>query len=213
MKKLKLTKVIASSLIVASVLALNPIGASASWRQDSTGWWYTEGNSWSTGWRQINGSWYYFNSDGYMAHDTTIGGYKLDSNGAWIIPTPTVTTTTTTTAKKEYNIIGQWNGIYTASQGETNLKLVINSVDDNGAVDAVFKFSPTTLNYTVPSGSFKMKGMYYKDTNVIQLEGAEWINKPANYEMVNMAGNIDITKNQFNGKIANVGTFNLQKAN
>ena len=34
MKKLKLTKVIASSLIVASVLALNPIGASASWKSN-----------------------------------------------------------------------------------------------------------------------------------------------------------------------------------
>ena len=34
MKKLKLTKVIASTLVVASVLALNPIGASAEWKQN-----------------------------------------------------------------------------------------------------------------------------------------------------------------------------------
>ena len=84
MKKLKLTKVIASSLIVASVLALNPIGASAEWKQDTTGWWYTEGSSWATGWKLIDGNWYYFNSDGYMAHDTTIDGCKLGSDGAWI---------------------------------------------------------------------------------------------------------------------------------
>lgn len=212
---MKLTKIMASILITVSVLTLNPIGASAAWRQDSTGWWYTEGNSWATGWRNINGSWYYFYSDGYMAHDTNIGGYKLDSNGAWIVSTPTASTET---AKKGYNIIGQWNGTYTASQGETNLKLVINSVDDNGGVDAVFNFSPTTLNYTVPSGSFKMKGIYYKDTNVIQLKGVEWINKPVNYEMVNIAGNIDTAKNQINGKINNFealifGTFQLQKVN
>jgi len=84
MKKLKLTKIIASTLVVASVLTLNPIGASASWRQDSNGWWNTEGNSWSVGWREIDGKWYYFNSNGYMTHDTIIDGYKLGSDGAWI---------------------------------------------------------------------------------------------------------------------------------
>jgi len=88
MKKLKLTKVIASALVVASVLALNPIGASASWKQNSTGWWYTEGSSWATGWRLINKNWYYFYSDGYMAHDTTIDGYYLNGSGAWTNSTP-----------------------------------------------------------------------------------------------------------------------------
>jgi len=68
MKKLKLTKVIASTLIAASVLALNPIGANAEWRQDAKGWWYTEGRSWAEGFRVIDGSLYYFDSKGYMAH-------------------------------------------------------------------------------------------------------------------------------------------------
>jgi len=84
MKNLKLTKIIASTLVVASVLALNPIGASASWRQDSNGWWNTEGSSWSVGWRNIDKKWYYFNSNGYMAHDTIADGYKLGSDGSWI---------------------------------------------------------------------------------------------------------------------------------
>lgn len=41
MKKFKLTKLIASTLVAISVVALNPIGVSAEWRQDSTGWWYS----------------------------------------------------------------------------------------------------------------------------------------------------------------------------
>ncbi|BCZ46016.1 hypothetical protein psyc5s11_20830 [Clostridium gelidum] len=82
--KLKLTKVIASTLVVASILALNPIGASASWKQNGTGWWYTEGSSYSTGWKEIDGNWYYFYSDGYMAKDKTIDGYYLNASGAWI---------------------------------------------------------------------------------------------------------------------------------
>ena len=94
MKKLKLTKVIAGTLIAASVLALNPIGASAEWKKNSTGWWYTEGSSWNTGWKLIDGSWYYFYSDGYMAKDTTINGYYLNSSGAWTNFTPTGTKVT-----------------------------------------------------------------------------------------------------------------------
>ena len=37
-----------------------------------------------TGWFKDGSNWYYLNSDGTMAHDTTIEGYKLGSNGTWI---------------------------------------------------------------------------------------------------------------------------------
>jgi len=84
MKKLELTSIMTCILVVASVLALNPIEASAEWKQDSNGWWNTEGSSWSVGWRQIDGKWYYFGQDGYMVHDTTIDGYNIGSDGTWI---------------------------------------------------------------------------------------------------------------------------------
>lgn len=104
MKKLKLTKIIVNSLLIVSTLSLTPIGVNAEWKQNNIGWWYTEGNSWSINWRLIDGKWYYFdqngymqigwiqdnngkwyylNSDGSMAHDTTIDGYTLGSDGAW----------------------------------------------------------------------------------------------------------------------------------
>lgn len=84
MKKIKSTKLIASSLMVASVLALNPIAASAEWKQNNTGWWYTDESSVATGWKMIEGNWYYFNSNGYMEHDIVIDGCQLGSNGVWI---------------------------------------------------------------------------------------------------------------------------------
>ena len=84
MKRLKLIKIIANSLVVASVLALNPTGASAEWKQDSTGWWNMEGSSWSVGWKEINGRWYYFGQDGYMVHDKTIDSCNIGSDGTWI---------------------------------------------------------------------------------------------------------------------------------
>lgn len=78
-------KAIALATITMSIIALNPIGASAEWRKDSKGWWYSEGNSYAKGWRNIDGKWYYFNSNGYMAKNTTIDGYELGEDGAWIL--------------------------------------------------------------------------------------------------------------------------------
>lgn len=104
MKKLRLIKVTANLLLLVSALALTPLGASAEWKQDFNGWWNMEGDSWSIGWRLIDEKWYYFGQDGYMktgwlenssekwyyfnldgsmAHDTTIDGYTIGSDGTW----------------------------------------------------------------------------------------------------------------------------------
>ncbi|MBE6086490.1 MAG: cell wall-binding protein [Clostridium beijerinckii] len=84
MKKLKLTKVIASVLVVASILLLNPIGASAEWQQNSNGWRYAEGDSYAKGWRYISGNWYYFGTFGYMDKNKDVDGWYLDDSGAGI---------------------------------------------------------------------------------------------------------------------------------
>ncbi|AGX43461.1 putative cell wall binding repeat protein [Clostridium saccharobutylicum] len=60
------------------------------WQQNN-GWVLLSDNTWSyyvdglqkTGWIYDNGNWYYCYSNGQMAHDTTIAGYYLGSNGAW----------------------------------------------------------------------------------------------------------------------------------
>jgi len=72
------------------------------WKKINGWWYYFEGNGrMKTGWMLIDGDWYYFNSNGTMfsgwlkyknnyyyvntngkmAHDTTVDGYYLDSNG------------------------------------------------------------------------------------------------------------------------------------
>lgn len=84
MIKKYLIKAITLVIFTISVIAFNSTGASATWEQNSKGWWYTEGNSWATGWKLIDGNWYYFYSDGYMAKDKTIDGYYLNSSGVWI---------------------------------------------------------------------------------------------------------------------------------
>jgi hypothetical protein len=147
MKKIKLTKVIASSLIVASVLALNPIGASAAWKHNSTGWWYTI-DSCAIGWTQIDGKWYYFNSNGYMAHDTTIDGFKLGSDGAWVVTKPANSTTTSEekivdvtveTAQEFVNAIGS-NKRILLKPGVYNLSTIeqINKADNSITWETVY---------------------------------------------------------------------------
>lgn len=75
--------IIALTITGISILLL-PIGVNAEWKQNSTGWWYSDANSYATGWRLIDGNWYYFYPNGYMASNTTIDNYYLNSSGAWI---------------------------------------------------------------------------------------------------------------------------------
>jgi len=89
----KFKRLLASFITVISLLALNPVVAHAEWKSNSTGWWYTEGNSYAQWWKQIDGKWYYFYSDGYMAHDEYIGDYYLNSNGAWTTASASSTST------------------------------------------------------------------------------------------------------------------------
>ncbi|MDR3593449.1 cadherin-like beta sandwich domain-containing protein [Clostridium sp.] len=76
------------------------------WKQINSVWYYLDTNgAMKTGWLNANGDWYYLDSSGAMktgwfkdydgkwyylydsgamAKNATVGGYKLDSNGAWI---------------------------------------------------------------------------------------------------------------------------------
>ena len=102
MKMLKRT--IACFIAAISMLAFNVTASNAEWRASGPNWWYSEGSSYAVGWKQIDGQWYYFDSNGYMvtgwmqsddgnwyyfysngmmAHDCTIDGCYLNSNGVW----------------------------------------------------------------------------------------------------------------------------------
>lgn len=120
MKK-SLKKTLVLIITATTLLSVFSIGASAEWKSDSNGYWYTEGNSWSVGWRQIDGKWYYFESNGYMAHDTIIDGYALGSDGAWVIVPPTSSTTITTN-----------NDSYIENKNESNF-----STNETSSLDSV----------------------------------------------------------------------------
>jgi hypothetical protein len=55
------------------------------WVQDGSIWYYLNASgAMKTGWLNDNGTWYYLNASGAMLANTTVDGYKLGSNGAWI---------------------------------------------------------------------------------------------------------------------------------
>lgn len=84
MIKKSLTKIISLSAIAICIGAFSSIGVNAEWRQDTNGWWYSQGNSYYTGLQFINHKYYYFNSNGYMQTGwVSINGkwYYFDENG------------------------------------------------------------------------------------------------------------------------------------
>ena len=56
-----------------------------SWEMDTYGWYFIDGSGWypANEWMKINGRWFYFYASGYMAHDISIDGCYLGSDGAW----------------------------------------------------------------------------------------------------------------------------------
>ncbi|MFJ7724846.1 SpoIID/LytB domain-containing protein [Neobacillus sp. NPDC097160] len=70
----------------ASWYYMDPSGAmKTGWLKEGTSWYYLDGGGvMKTGWVAVSGSWYYFYSNGIMAANTSIGGYRLGSSGAWI---------------------------------------------------------------------------------------------------------------------------------
>ncbi len=55
------------------------------WVQDGATWYYLNGSgAMQTGWLNDNGTWYYLNGSGAMLANTTVDGYVLGANGAWV---------------------------------------------------------------------------------------------------------------------------------
>ena len=55
------------------------------WLKDNGTWYYLQSSgAMKTGWLNDNGTWYYFNTSGAMLSNTTVDGYRLGANGAWI---------------------------------------------------------------------------------------------------------------------------------
>ena len=88
----KMPKILLGALGVMFATTINAYAGQ--WVQNSTGWWYDNGNgTWpANSWQWIDGNndgiaeCYYFDMYGYMlANTTTPDGYTVDGNGAWTV--------------------------------------------------------------------------------------------------------------------------------
>lgn len=83
-----------TGILIAAITILMAMPVFAGqWVQDDNGWWYDNGDGmWpSETWKWIDGNGdgiaecYYFNGNGYMLKNTSVMGYSVDENGAYVI--------------------------------------------------------------------------------------------------------------------------------
>ena len=103
---------------------------------------------------------------------------------------------------------GTWKGSYTCGQGGTGLTLELSALA-NGKLSATFLFYPQPSNPDVKSGSFSMEGNYDSNGN-FTLNAKEWINRPANYIMVDMSGKLDLNNNRLIGNITHQSCYSFE---
>lgn len=85
---MRIYKIIVSYFIIIICFITCPVYActiqSNGWINGTMGWSYMVDGIYIDGWNNIDGKWYYFYKDtNFMAHDTIIDGYYIDSNGVW----------------------------------------------------------------------------------------------------------------------------------
>lgn len=153
----KLRNIMLTFIAVLSLFLINAIGASAEWKQDSTGWWYSQGSFFETGWSSIGGQWYYFDSNGYMktgwlndggswyylkadgtmAHDCTIDGCYINGLGIWVQQNNNSVTTNTSNVTGELKVhfidVGQADSIL-IQQGNENMLIDAGNNDDENTL-------------------------------------------------------------------------------
>lgn len=83
-----------SGYLASDYSSKGTIGTAYNVQTSNTGFWVNYGGSdWyykqadmsvAKGWKQIDGKWYYFYSDGKMASNTIVDGYKIGADGVWV---------------------------------------------------------------------------------------------------------------------------------
>ena len=106
-----------------------------------------------------------------------------------------------------------WKGTYYCAQGLTNLDLQIVSTHGDTIDDALFNFDWSGGI----SGSFHLSGTFDPTTLSATFAPGAWINHPAHWYSVGMAGTVDVSTMSYTGNIADpvhaaCGTFSVELA-
>ncbi|WP_336931628.1 DUF1566 domain-containing protein [Vibrio cholerae] len=101
----------------------------------------------------------------------------------------------------------EWTGHYYCAQGKTALSVIIDSISDSD-VNARFIFD---YNNGGAKGSYSLLGKSKRSDKYMDFEPVAWIERPSNYGMVGLSGQISSNGRTFSGKItsSSCGSFNL----
>jgi hypothetical protein len=104
-----------------------------------------------------------------------------------------------------------WEGEYTCTQGVTALTLHVTRRGET-ALEATFMFRASDKNPGVPTGAYTLVGQMRPDRS-FELTPSQWIDRPGNYIMVGMAGDVDGTGTIMRGRITEdaCGGFELRR--
>lgn len=162
MKKIKITKIITSLLIV---VALSPATiAHAQWKADNIGWKYTENSTPVYGWKYINENWYYFNTSGYMVRNDYVEGYYLGTDGAWTTNIPVKTSATANETDFDFD---SSTGTIKKYKGENtkHVQLVIPNTIKGVQVKIIgersFEGYDKLDSITIPEGVIEIQGLAF----------------------------------------------------
>lgn len=137
----KLRNIMLTFVAVLSLFLINVTGASAEWKQDSTGW------------LNDDGSWYYLKADGRMVHDCTIDGCYINSLGIWVQQNnnSAVNNTSNVTAELKVHFIdvGQADSILIQQGNENMLINTGNNDDENTLKNYLAGPGVKELNYAI----------------------------------------------------------------
>ena len=84
---------------------------------------------------------------------------------------------------------GFWEGSYSCLQGQTALALRVIPID-GAHFNGIFHFHASAQNPLVPDGCYTMHGELAGDSHQLIFVPGEWIQRPANYVMVGLAGTV-----------------------
>jgi hypothetical protein len=94
-------------------------------------------------------------------------------------------------------LVGVWEGSYTANQGETALTLIV--WEENGNYRAIFYFNNLPGRTNAEEGSYYMTVTSNHSTGIYNLVGTEWINQPEDWVFVDLEGTVQ--GNVFSGTV------------
>lgn len=193
MKKLNIKKIITMGLITTSILGVTSIGASAEWKQNNTGWWYSKANGgYASGWEKISNSWYYFDGSGYMKE----GWIKDGGNWYYLKGDGTMATGNFLTDGQisSFTSGGIWNGYITNNQSSSNATQASNN--NNSSTNNSNNNSNNTQSSTVAASAQTVNNDFTFEKAVAMLNRVE---TPDFYISSFHHQNYEFTKGGYNG--------------